>query len=258
MELAPGATSLVIRTSQDYRYDSLLSMLQFYCHSLWASSFPIDFIYLPCPRVGIVNFLNHELCRICFETILQHMEMATIRIIKVQQAMYQGLQANLAVYYAKAGRRGLERKNAPKVFLEGQELPLRQALKSFVTQELIQQFRATFRSSAEASSSAARRNDQNVSRSGRRSEPQTENWLPEPRLPSSSSSVPDWQRTELWEAALPVPMDGIHLLPPSHKGKGKMQINASGRRAVAETQAYSAGASTISILQPDGSVVFRL
>ena len=95
------------------------------------------------------------------------------------QAMYQGLQANLAVYYAKAtlgglggaamadsgwhvwcyepcilqllhigedvasnraqsviigdkavteaGRRGLERKNAPKVFLEGQELPLRQA-----------------------------------------------------------------------------------------------------------------------------------
>eukprot|EP00434_Breviolum_minutum_P015272 symbB.v1.2.013457.t1/scaffold955.1/size149113/10 len=81
--------------------------------------------------------------------------------------MYQGLQANLAVYYAKAGRRGLERKNAPKVFLEGQELPLRQALKSFVTQELIQQFRATFRSSAEASSSAARRNDQNVSRSGR-------------------------------------------------------------------------------------------
>lgn len=38
MELAPGATSLVIRTSQDYRYDSLLSMLQFYCHSLWASN----------------------------------------------------------------------------------------------------------------------------------------------------------------------------------------------------------------------------
>ena len=27
----------------------------------------------------------------------------------------------------EAGRRGLERKNAPKVFLEGQELPLRQA-----------------------------------------------------------------------------------------------------------------------------------
>ena len=28
---------------------------------------------------------------------------------------------------SQAGRRGLERKNAPKVFLEGQELPLRQA-----------------------------------------------------------------------------------------------------------------------------------
>ena len=28
---------------------------------------------------------------------------------------------------SEAGRRGLERKNAPKVFLEGQELPLRQA-----------------------------------------------------------------------------------------------------------------------------------
>ena len=37
MDVAPGATSLVIRTSQDYRYDNFLSMLQVQCGDLWAS-----------------------------------------------------------------------------------------------------------------------------------------------------------------------------------------------------------------------------
>eukprot|EP00913_Durusdinium_trenchii_P022181 g20841.t1 len=145
MDLDPDATSLVIRTSQDYRYDSLVSMLEFQCADVWSGGFPVDFLYLPCPRVGIINFISHELCLLCFQTISQRIKAGAIRVIKVQQAMYQGLAANLAVYYAKAGRRGLERKNAPKVFIEGNELPLRQALKAFVTPQLVQHFRSSFR-----------------------------------------------------------------------------------------------------------------
>lgn len=186
---------MVIRTSQDYRYDNFLSMLQVQCGDLWASGFPIDFIYLPCPRVGIINFVNHELCWMCFDVITRRMQMGTIRIIKVQQAMYQGLQTNLAVYYAKAGRRGLERKNAPKVFLEGQELPLRQALKSFVAPELIQHYRASFRSSTEASAAPGSENQDGRGWAGRTAQSVPVNLPPEQarRQPSSSSWVPVWQ-----------------------------------------------------------------
>lgn len=38
MGIAADATSLVIRTSQDFRYDSFVSMLESQCGDLWASS----------------------------------------------------------------------------------------------------------------------------------------------------------------------------------------------------------------------------
>lgn len=51
--------------------------------------FPLDFVYLPCPRVGIINLVNHELCVMCYEIINQRIQMGRIRITKVQQAAVQ-------------------------------------------------------------------------------------------------------------------------------------------------------------------------
>lgn len=270
MDVAPGAPFLVIRTSQDYRYDNFLSMLQVQCGDLWASGFPIDFIYLPCPRVGIINFVNHELCWMCFDVITRRMQMGTIRIIKVQQAMYQGLQTNLAVYYAKAGRRGLERKNAPKVFLEGQELPLRQALKSFVAPELIQHYRASFRSSTEASAAPGSENQDGRGWAGRTAQSVPVNLPPEQarRQPSSSSWVPVWQ-TQCWDqecAYAPRPgTQQVHRCQQPHASPNRIAATSLGgdMHGVARPPAGNLRAevylsSSSAMVQEDGSWIFRL
>lgn len=41
----------------------------------------MDFIYLPCPRVGIVNFVSPEQCQRCFQLSQRHG-----RVVKVQAA----------------------------------------------------------------------------------------------------------------------------------------------------------------------------
>lgn len=265
MDVAPSATTLVIRTSQDYRYDNFVSMLQFQCGDLWASGFPIDFVYLPCPRVGIINFVNHELCWMCHDMITQRMQMGTIRIIKVQQAMYQGLQTNLAVYYAKAGRRGLERKNAPKVFLEGQELPLRQALKSFVAPELIQHYRAFFRSNTEASAAQGSEHQDGCGWAGRTAQSVPANLQPEQarRQPSSSSWVP-WQ-TQRWDQECAyAPRPGTQQVhgcqqphaSPSRLVGGEMHAVAGPPAGNLRAEVYSS--SSLAMVQEDGSWIFRL
>lgn len=244
-------------------------MLQFQCGDLWASVFPIDFIYLPCPRVGIINFVNHELCWMCFDMITQRMQMGTIRIIKVQQAMYQGLQANLAVYYAKAGRRGLERKNAPKVFLEGQELPLRQALKSFVAPELIQHYRAAFRSNTEASAAGSESQDGRAWAS-RTAQSVPTNLPPEQarRQPSSSSWVPVWQtqrRDQEFAYAARPGTPQAHGCQHQHASPNRIAASSFGGEVhgVAEPPAGNLRAevyspSSLAMVQEDGSLIFRL
>lgn len=62
--------------------------------------FPLDFVYLPCPRVGIINLVNHELCMMCYEIINQRIQTGRIRITKVQQAavrVFEGMAIMIVV-----------------------------------------------------------------------------------------------------------------------------------------------------------------
>ncbi|CAJ1342273.1 unnamed protein product [Effrenium voratum] len=150
VELGPDVTTLVVRTSQDLHPDAFIQMVQRNCGEVWAGAeFPFDFLYLPCPRVAIINFVSPELCNWVFQILTQRIRSKTSCVVKIQQAMYQGLATNLAVFYAKAGRRGLERRTVPKVILQGQELPLRLALDQFVTAQMVRHFRSTFRTAAD-------------------------------------------------------------------------------------------------------------
>lgn len=63
-----------------------------------SGGFPVDFLYLPCPRVGIINFISHELCLLCFQTISQRIKAGAIRVIKVQQAGKVVYSHNIIVF----------------------------------------------------------------------------------------------------------------------------------------------------------------
>jgi len=121
-------------------------MLRFTCPELWQGDVvPYDFVFLPCPRVAILNFLSHDLCMSCLTLVGRHARAGHGHIGKVQQASYQGLAENLAAFYAKAGRRGLESTNAPSVLLRGQPMSLRHAIKQLVPPDMVVQMRTAVR-----------------------------------------------------------------------------------------------------------------
>ncbi|CAE7207657.1 unnamed protein product [Symbiodinium sp. CCMP2456] len=77
----------------------------------------------------------------CLTLVGRHARTGHGHIGKVQQASYQGLAENLAAFYAKAGRRGLESTNAPSVLLRGQPMSLRHAIKQLVPPDMVVQMR---------------------------------------------------------------------------------------------------------------------
>lgn len=81
----------------------------------------------------------------CLTLVGRHARADHRHIGKVQQASYQGLAENLAAFYAKAGRRGLESTNAPSVLLRGQPMSLRHAIKQLVPPEMVVQMRTAVR-----------------------------------------------------------------------------------------------------------------
>eukprot|EP00438_Fugacium_kawagutii_P015102 Skav214593 [mRNA] locus=scaffold57:475677:479494:+ [translate_table: standard] len=62
-----------------------------------------NYVYLPWPKLAVVNFTSPEVCHAAFRimTILSKMEMSGVRYVK--QAAIQGLADNLSIFLSKSG-----------------------------------------------------------------------------------------------------------------------------------------------------------
>ncbi|CAK9023604.1 SEC14 cytosolic factor [Durusdinium trenchii] len=129
-----GITSIVLRSSRKLSYESVLAVLD----ELFPDAY--DFLYLPWPKLAIVNFTTPELCRLAWG-ILDNSRHGDVDIRYVKEAHHQGLAQNLALFCAKEGWENKEA-GAPKVFVSGREISIDEAMEQFVSVEMLQNFQA--------------------------------------------------------------------------------------------------------------------
>ncbi|CAL1159711.1 unnamed protein product [Cladocopium goreaui] len=119
-DLDAKATTLVLRSTSKLTYDGVLLMLSKICQGPF-----YNYVYLPWPKLAVVNFTSPEVCRAACRimTILSKMETSGIRYVK--QAAIQGLAENLSIFLAKSGYQSMMDPGAPRVFTKnGTPLPL--------------------------------------------------------------------------------------------------------------------------------------
>ncbi|CAJ1449624.1 unnamed protein product [Effrenium voratum] len=125
-------TSLVLRSSKKLSYEHVLGVLDRFCAGAY------DYVYLPWPKLAVVNFPSPEQCDAARQRLrTEEAEEEGIRYVK--EAIHQGLAANLALYCAKCDSRATAA-GAPRVFIQGEAVSLRDALAAFVSPELLESF----------------------------------------------------------------------------------------------------------------------
>lgn len=124
-------TSLVLRSSRKLSYTGVLGVLD----ELLPDAY--DFVYLPWPKLAIINFTSREHAQLA-RRLLQGSRHGELDIRTVKEAIHQGLAKNLAVYCSKEDWRDKE-EGAPRIFSEGKQISLEEALAIFVSDELLEQ-----------------------------------------------------------------------------------------------------------------------
>lgn len=124
-------TSLVLRSSRKLSYDGVLEVLD----ELLPDAY--DFVYLPWPKLAIINFTSREHAQLA-RRLLQGSRHGELDVRTVKEAIHQGLAKNLAVYCSKEDWRNKD-EGAPRVFSEGRQISLEEALEVFVSDELLEQ-----------------------------------------------------------------------------------------------------------------------
>ena len=84
-----------------------------------------NYVYIPWPKLAVVNFTSPEVCRAAHRimTVLSKMETSGIRYVK--QAAFQGLAENLSIFLAKSGYEAAQDPGAPRAFnQQGIPVPL--------------------------------------------------------------------------------------------------------------------------------------
>eukprot|EP00439_Symbiodinium_sp_Y106_P048732 s1902_g6.t1 len=133
-----GTTTLVIRSNAKINYDGILFMLDKFCGGTRA----FDFVYLPWPKLAIINFVSQEQCVVahCILSRMVSSESSGLRYVK--PAVFQGLGPNLALFCAKSGYDAIQDPGAPRIFIAGTPVPLMLAVNLYVTAELLQRSQA--------------------------------------------------------------------------------------------------------------------
>ncbi|CAE7633879.1 SEC14, partial [Symbiodinium sp. CCMP2456] len=133
-----GTTTLVIRSNAKINYDGILFMLDKFCGGTRA----FDFVYLPWPKLAIINFVSQEQCAVahCILSRMVSSESSGLRYVK--PAVFQGLGPNLALFCAKSGYDAIQDPGAPRIFIAGTPVPLMLAVNLYVTAELLQRSQA--------------------------------------------------------------------------------------------------------------------
>eukprot|EP00435_Cladocopium_sp_Y103_P057415 s1070_g19.t1 len=124
-------TSLVLRSSRKLSYAGVLGVLD----ELLPDAY--DFVYLPWPKLAIVNFTSSQNAQLA-RRLLEGSRHGELDIRTVKEAIHQGLAKNLAVYCSKEDWRDKE-EGAPRIFAEGRQIALEEALEIFVSDELLEQ-----------------------------------------------------------------------------------------------------------------------
>ncbi len=127
------ATSLMFKLSWKMSQDAFLEQLNQLCG---ISKFQYNFVHLPWKQLAIVNFTKSEICDHCFQVVKQVAGTPGVCIANIQGGMHQGLEANLAYFCAKCSHQS-DYKTLPLILVNGEEVPLVLACRTFVTDALL-------------------------------------------------------------------------------------------------------------------------
>ncbi|CAJ1368594.1 unnamed protein product [Effrenium voratum] len=83
-----------------------------------------DYVYVPWPKLAVVNFISHEICQAAYIWLSCMESMQSYGLRSVKQAVFQGLAANLALFCSKSGYKAILEPGAPQVFANGAPVPL--------------------------------------------------------------------------------------------------------------------------------------
>ncbi|CAE6927868.1 unnamed protein product [Symbiodinium sp. CCMP2592] len=154
-----GTTTLLFRTARPVTSDEFLQHIESVCG--FGGRRPFDFVYLPWPRLVIINFSSHQICREAVGAMLVDKSYIT----KVQSAAYQGLVANLATFCAK-GKKGSEGSKLPRIFVDGEEVSFDFAVASFLTEDEVQQQKEALKTESKAKAEKKRGKTESTSTHG--------------------------------------------------------------------------------------------
>mmetsp|Transcript_10612 Transcript_10612/g.25731 ORF Transcript_10612/g.25731 Transcript_10612/m.25731 type:complete len:259 (-) Transcript_10612:117-893(-) len=138
--LGSGTTTLVLRSSvSKMSYPELMTMLNVTTAALGFQAPRYDFVYLPWAKLAFVNFEDPASCTAYFTVFRNvcHLGAEHPGISAVAEAFVQGLARNLAFFLAKCGWKAVSDLRAPCVFSGGVQVPLAQAIRQHVSQEVL-------------------------------------------------------------------------------------------------------------------------
>eukprot|EP00435_Cladocopium_sp_Y103_P072959 s44_g41.t3 len=119
MELEPDATTLAFRSNTNLTYDGVATLLSIMCEGQF-----FDYIYIPWPKLAVVNFISPQVCQAAYKTltVLAKIEHSGIRDVK--QASSQGQAENLRMFLAKPLHVSLLDPGAPRAYSMGRPVSL--------------------------------------------------------------------------------------------------------------------------------------
>ncbi|CAE7238662.1 UBP19 [Symbiodinium sp. CCMP2592] len=138
--LGDGTTTLVLRSSvSKMTYPELMTMLNVTTAALGFQAPRYDFVYLPWAKLAFVNFEDPASCKAYFTVFRNVCNLGAEHpgISAVAEAFVQGLARNLAFFLAKCGWKAVSDLRAPCVFSGGVQVPLAQAIRQHVSQEVL-------------------------------------------------------------------------------------------------------------------------
>lgn len=137
-QLSSNATSILFKLSCKLTPEDFVLFLHRSC-GYPATQRPYNFIHLPWKQLAVVNFISHEECNFCFRVMKCLAGVPGVPVADVREGLHLGLEANLAHFCAKCCQMS-SYETLPLVFVNNQEVPLKLACQSFVSDDLLMHF----------------------------------------------------------------------------------------------------------------------
>lgn len=144
--LSASATTLVLRSSASkITHPGLMTLLNVATAVLGYERPRYDFVYMPWAKLAFVNFENPESCHAYFGVIQKVCKLSLEHpgISAVAEAYIQGLARNLAFFISKSGMQAINDPRAPLIFHQGEEVLLSDAINTYVTAQLLAEYRGS-------------------------------------------------------------------------------------------------------------------